>query len=550
MDLDFNIYEQLLIAIAACIITVNVYVTSLFVRKPKLRQGSSVLLFSLTMADLFTGLVTVPLIISTKPMRQHENAKFLFISGDIATVVSASLTIMSLCAVTADRYARLCHPMRHMMLASKKRIVALFCFIWITAFTCALIPLCWLYRVMKPNPSRETIETVDRMDTEYSIVGAALFAIPVIGLTMAFVRMFYAIRKLGRDEQRLSIEANQEDRRRKRERKALVLFGTMFMLFMICWLPWITLRPFVSTQVFDEIPKTLLSILVVIRFLTSIINPLLYTLHEQNYYRALIADKDSILKFIQRGWGRQRSTSADSAYKLDLYRSSRKGTFLSTLKSQDDTTTFMPSPLLLRNGQIHSGRKVIHTNNTSNVDKTNQVQDEPSLLLWVPPHSPPNGSLDNKKAGPINWNIPDTRNKESDEDRVEFGNRYKDFKGGNGNEDGTVASKAYEEGGIEQQRSSDLLGNPVGWEDFDSCGEKLKLKKYKDMSEPLLGIQQEETSETMAMLMKSKKYGHHEELNDCLRMDEEKLRNKEQTKSLLKTSFIGKLFNADDIDAH
>ena len=545
MEQELNIYEKLLIAITVCILTINVYVASLFIRKPSLRQNSSLLLLSLTMADLFTGFVTVPLNIAVKPIKAlgFQTAKFFFIFADIATVVSASLTILSLCAVTADRYARLCYPMKHLILVRRNRIVALFCFIWITAFGFAFIPLSWLYKVLQPNPSKETQEMVNNMDTKYSIAGAVLFAIPIIGLTIAFVRMFYAIRKLGSDEQRLSIERDQEERRRIRERKAIVLFGSMFILFAFCWVPWITLRPFVLTPAFDEIPKDLLNILVVIRFLTSVLNPVLYTLHEQNFYRALIADKDRIVLCCKLGRQRQRSGSMDSTTKFALYRFNRRGTFTSTVKSQDDPdniTPFTPSPMVTKNGLLHPGHADIPDHNGSNESEFNTKQDDlPTLTLLVPS----NGSLQKEKTGLITSDKPSTSAKSSAENvdglKIEFNSARKNLN----TCDEKDGSKQHKEVTLHGKRSGDLFGNTGGRKEIESGNDDVELINEENIEEPLLASKREEHEETVL------KQSIYKQKENCGKSNHTMpFGIKTETRQLLKTSFIAKVFNADNIN--
>ena len=552
MEQDFSVYEKLLIAITVCILTINVYVASLFIRKPSLRQNSSLLLLSLTMADLFTGFVTVPLIIAPKAIKalDFETAKFFFIFGDIATVLSASLTIMSLCAVTADRYARLCHPMKHLILVRRNRIIALFCFIWIIAFGFAFIPLSWLYAVLKPNPSQETKEMCNKMDTEYSIAGAALFAIPIIGLTIAFLRMFYAIRKLGSDEQQLSIERDQEERRRIRERKAIVLFGSMFILFVVCWVPWITLRPFVLTAAFDEIPKDLLDTLVVIRFLTSVLNPVLYTLHEQSFYRALITDKNRLVMCCKLGRQRQRSTSIDSATKFALYRFNRKGTFTSTLKSQDDAdnaTSFMPNPMVTKNGLLHPGHVDIPDSNSSQAAEFNTRKDDlPTLTLRVPQM----GNLQKEETDIIASDKPSTSAKSSAENidslKIEFNSTRKNLNICE-NEDGAfqAGGKQRKEVPLQGKRIGDLFGNTGGRKEIKSGNEDVGLMKKESIEEPLLSSKREGPAETVPML----KRNNYKQKDNCVNSSHMRaLDSKDETRQLLNTSFIAKVFNANNID--
>eukprot|EP00112_Aurelia_sp_Birch-Aquarium-sp1_P001926 Seg1211.3 transcript_id=Seg1211.3/GoldUCD/mRNA.D3Y31 product="Rhodopsin GQ-coupled" protein_id=Seg1211.3/GoldUCD/D3Y31 len=299
----FTKSEYALIAIAVSIIILNTYVASLFARKRKLRRNSSLFLLSLTLADLFTGVITVPLLIASTPLQSlgFEETKLVYIFGDIMTVFSASLIILSLCAITADRYARLCHPIKHMTMIHRTRVITLFLVIWISALLYSMIPFAWLHNILMTKPRTSAYAMVDNHDLNYSVASAFIFAIPTIGLTIAFTSMFYAIHKLGQNERKRSLDSKQEYRYRKRERKAVIIFSLMFVVFLICWAPWIILRP-----IFDKFPAVYLSfppivpnILMLIRFLSSIVNPLLYTMHEYEFRRAFHDDRSRFLSFVK-----------------------------------------------------------------------------------------------------------------------------------------------------------------------------------------------------------------------------------------------------------
>lgn len=542
----FTVYESLLIPIAVCIVIINIYVTSLFIRKRSLRKSSSLLLFSLTMADLFTGTVTVPLLIASTPLQKlnFEKFKIVFILGDVATVMSASLIIMSLCAVTADRYFRLCHPIKHMILTRRNRVLTLFCAIWSIAIIYSLIPFSWLYQVLKRNPSLGTYARVDELDTRYSIVGAAIFAVPVCGLTIAFARMFYAIHKLGCHEQRLSTDTSHEQRRQKRERKAIIVFSLMFVLFIICWAPWILLRPFAMNAAFNEIPVALLNALMLIRFLTAIFNPLLYTFHEHDFHRALITDKDAIVSRLMCNERRRRSASGatESFYKLTLLRSSRKGTFTSMQKSQENaeqaTQLYVPSPIIVRNGRLHPATN--NLNQASNPPLAQNCLDTSSEIQSLPVSAiPTRENLDVEKdtVPRIKVTFFENEMEESEGCTNKLSYRHKDFKSTYDNvdeglnieiKDTSIADRSSATKAVRFENGIDDMALEKGMAEVefsegckDSTCQECEDKNYE---------QEISTS------------GFHD------RDEEERMPGKkERTASLLKTSHIARLFQADDL---
>lgn len=544
-DVKFSVYEYALMAITGFIIMINGYILSLFIRKATLRRNSSLLLLSLTLADLFTGIVTVPLIIASTPLRMldFEAYKLVFIFGDITAVISAALTISNLCAVTADRYIRLCYPIKHMILVRKKTVVTMICAIWIIAISYSFVPFIWLHEILEANPSEETYMRIDRLDTRYTIASAIICAIPICGLTIAFARMFYAIHTLGIHEQQLSADATLKRLRRRRERKAIILFSLMFVLFMICWVPWILLRPFATEKVFDKIPPQILNTIMIIRFLTSILNPLLYTLHEHDFHRALIGDIETVVPCRKCSNGRHKGASYgnDSLHKLTVLRPGRKGTDTFTLKSQENTeneASFVPSPII-----VHSG----HSSSTSRNDRTvigpyeNAVDGETSgsHAKYKSYINETSDQLKTSNGPPVKANVFKNEinavllNERKKEDKIKrLGPRHKDFTNAND----------YIDGGSHTDTEHRTTGTLFyGGKHCKGNGDMRSRFTYTFDEYPVFDDVGDFMTENDTVNSRQK------ESDAFLNNESRKTGKKEQTVKLLKTSFIGRLFEAEDL---
>ena len=288
--------NSLFLVISVFILIINLYAISLFIRNPVLRKKAKLFLLSLSIADLLLGIMALSFEIIRAEEREISYFLYLFLIHQLPTVSGVS-SILSICAITADRYLSICYPIRHRVLVRTRFIRMLLCATWIIAAAYTLIPLLWMYKIYQPPFPTLGAENISKYMDRYSIANAALFSIPVCGLSIAFVRMYYVIRNLRRNEQQYSTNVNQEERRHKRERKAIVIFSLMFAAYVLCWGPWTIILA--DTDIHNQViqNQSLIEAITILRFVTAIINPLLYTFHEREFQRAVISDKNTILSF-------------------------------------------------------------------------------------------------------------------------------------------------------------------------------------------------------------------------------------------------------------
>ena len=298
----------LVIFLDVFLVSINTYVITMFVRRSSLRSNSNLLLLSLAASDLTAGLVTIPLITVPMFLKQFlphvhfEVYKPVFVMGDITTVFTAAITILNLCAITCDRYLLLCHPMSYRDIVNKRKVVIGIIILWTLALCYAVSPLSWLYKILRKNPTAKEYYNVDQYDNYYSIIGFILLFLPLVMMIAAYARMFQAIHKLRLSIGRYSLCESDKDVVASGERRAISIFSIMFIVFIICWAPWIILRfvMAVDKEVFRQVPKPALDTFLFIRFLTSIINPILYTIFKLEFYREFQKDWGQVLKYLQR----------------------------------------------------------------------------------------------------------------------------------------------------------------------------------------------------------------------------------------------------------
>lgn len=101
--------------------------------------------------------------------------------------------------------------------------------------------------------------------------------------------MFVAIKKTRQEMQVIQIgnepiKAGCSDS----EKRCLVIFVTMGILYLVCWCPWFTLALIFSLddQTDSGIYITVSHVFVVVRYMTSVLNPVLYTFFKRDFYNA------------------------------------------------------------------------------------------------------------------------------------------------------------------------------------------------------------------------------------------------------------------------
>ena len=302
-------FHTTLIIIAITIVLVNGFVIYLFAKWLPGHQPGNWLLLSLACADLMTGLVALPLVIITAARLLSDLSRrtvtFVMILTDITTVTSSYATIFSLCAIASERYIFLCNPLSHRSWISTKRARIITLLIWLWAIIFALIPLTWGHQMFQQYHSMADQELIVNADKIYSIVSIILFYfIPLALLTVAFIKMFVTIHHLTKTQiyfgserngltdttakPKTSVRSKNKRRLSGRDKRAAILFATMVSMFIISWTPYMTVRLLADfSYKFPKMPKAFIEIMVILRSITSILNPILYTLRTVAFQEAL-----------------------------------------------------------------------------------------------------------------------------------------------------------------------------------------------------------------------------------------------------------------------
>ena len=304
-----SVMNQLLaqfVPIATVIVIANMVVFVLFARKRSLRTPTNLFLLSLSISDCANGMVNIPVFFTV--------ATWWSAAGAVAVIVlhnfTLTLTGYHILAITADKYFAIMKPFWRRSSLTKRFVSKTIVAIWLISATIAALEIPTL-RFFTDSAAARRIYLVF-----YFI---AVFVFPFAFMFYAYIVMFYNLRKRKILAQRR--HHNQVCKNLLNDWKCLLIFIAMLIVFIVCWCPSFAIRmvlDFGDPQEWKNSSQfsTVMHVCTIIRYGSSVLNPLLYTLLKTDFLAALktITRSSSTIEH------RQHSSTAIT----------RKGTFSKT----------------------------------------------------------------------------------------------------------------------------------------------------------------------------------------------------------------------------
>lgn len=277
------------IVLAFLIIAVNLCVIVVVWKTKVLHKWQNYLLVSLAFSDLSTGLFGLPTALACTYINTSHGCIFCSVSFTFTKFISIS-TILHLLTITHERYVSIVYPFRHKS-AKHVRFKLVLAAIWTVSLTVAVVPFTWM------DP--EACVGHDGTAKHWLVYNAAtlilFLVIPMILFIYAFVSTFLVVRVHIRKRETLrasqvsgsgnprALNASQ-----RKEVKVAIIFALMWIIFVICWGPYFALN--IMDELEDvgmDLPETFTQAADVLRFLTSLLNPLLYSFAKKDFGQAL-----------------------------------------------------------------------------------------------------------------------------------------------------------------------------------------------------------------------------------------------------------------------
>ena len=271
-----------LVPVALLIILANGLVLVLFSKRTQLRTPANYVLFSLAACDFITGVINIPFFIIVAFTPVITLFKFRYYMAVLVSVLN-NFTAISACyhilAATTEKYLSIIWPVKHRSM-TRKTVFKVLQVVWVVSFIVAFIPFSWVNMEDKETQGKLTLGHVI-----FCLV--AVFLLPYAFMIYAFVVIFKSIAKRGKAKENTSSRTLQLSRQAALEKRCLILFASMATVFLVCWLPWFILM--LLYKVKDNVKELELPahLFVLVRYATSIINPVLYTFFRRDFKTAL-----------------------------------------------------------------------------------------------------------------------------------------------------------------------------------------------------------------------------------------------------------------------
>ena len=308
-----------LLPIGLLIVLTNFVVFVLFYSRPSLRKPSNYLLLSLAICDFLNGSVNISLFLLVF-IQVVKGSKFLVLLCTVE-VSHNFIAITAAChifLITAERYLAVMRPLKYHVI-KKRTMLLVIGGAWVISAVVAAAPITWFSMRNRKERTGLILETAFNV-----FVLFAVFVVPYTFILFSHITMFRKISKKNDHRAGLNSRAKSRIRKKKKhERKCLIIFAAMATVFAVCWLPWFVLRliySLIGQRLIQHDPVAMViaaQVFLIVRYLTSVINPLLYTFFKQDFWRAL---KRTVINISRKDF---KLTTSDSRLKR---RSTKKST--------------------------------------------------------------------------------------------------------------------------------------------------------------------------------------------------------------------------------
>ncbi|KAM5182231.1 adenosine receptor A3 [Mantella aurantiaca] len=258
---------------------------------------------SLAFADLAVGVLVMPLaiIVSLGMVLPFHFCLFMC----CLMIILTNASILSLLAVSIDRYLRIKIPTRYKIVITPRRICLSIGFVWIVSFLVGLVPMFGWNKKSKSYYLECQFLSVMRMDymVYFNIFGWVF--LPMLVILALYIEIFYLIRK--------HIKKNTSNTRSRgifygKEYKTAKSLALVFLLFAISWLPMSILNCYIyftEDTKYSSALKLLISVGILLSHANSAMNPIVYAFKIKKF-------KDSYTQIL-RTYFLHRMTSSENS---------------------------------------------------------------------------------------------------------------------------------------------------------------------------------------------------------------------------------------------
>ena len=262
-------------------ITGNVVVLWLFYKHKSLRTISNRFLASLSVADVFVGLVIDPVWIVIVCWIQPRGQKNLIMLTKMLWIQTTAATTLNSCCVSIDRFIAIRFPFRYQDILTKRRCLAVIILVWFISLSLSL-PILFF----QPGKDRKEL---------FVSITCTMFLAPLLVVSFCYIIIFKVARKqFGSILAAKKLPDSSENIRARvtQNFKAIKTVGFVLSACIITWMPSVVLLLVDFYYAKEErcrirkVKSVVLPWVQAIAFTSSAINPLIYYLRNSDFRQA------------------------------------------------------------------------------------------------------------------------------------------------------------------------------------------------------------------------------------------------------------------------
>ena len=289
---------------------------------PALRHVTYLSIFSLAIADLMAGLIAMPSYILKKFTWEEP---FQTIVCDIfraSYFLTGYASILSLSVISVERLIAIRIPLKHMTIATRKRVNLALLFAWIDALVVSSLPFF-------PWDSKSGDECNYSPTHWWSImVIITNVIVPFLVIVMCYTYMYLTaqshIKKMSSDKKHVKHnEVHIHSCRQRNERRGNITIMIVIGVFVACWFPscfYYFLQktcPHCFSESFPATESIFNALMKILTFTSSFVNPLIYCWRSREFRSVFLkicirkkrSFSNSLNKYIDHRLGTRRSNT-------------------------------------------------------------------------------------------------------------------------------------------------------------------------------------------------------------------------------------------------
>ena len=266
------------------IIFINCFVLYLISTRHFLRTPTNICLASLSCSDLLAGTCAIPLVISCTEQITAYNAVCLVM--DLFNKFQSVSTVLHLLVISLERYITIVSRFRYSSVVKMKNIVIVLCVLWSISLAITLAQLSWVDLSFNLEYSNLQVEIV------YDICLCAIVLFSLLAMLFIYCNIFHTLRKQNRSIKRQTPSSEHSKttrKRREKELRAALILSSMIITFIFGWCGSFLLSLERDLDIKVAIPSWFDYIFLFSRYLTALVNPLLYTFLKLDFIEATAA---------------------------------------------------------------------------------------------------------------------------------------------------------------------------------------------------------------------------------------------------------------------